>query len=58
MFHIFMPLTCYLIIVPIIGILVSFGVQVKDLDIFTLYLNIIQVYIIVFVIRSIKRRMT
>jgi len=57
-FHIFMPLTCYLIIVPIIGILVSFGVQVKDLDIFTLYLNIIQVYIIVFVIRSIKRRMT
>ena len=58
MFHIFMPLTCYLIIVPIIGILVSFGVQVKDLDIFTLYLNIMQVYIIVFVIRSIKRRMT
>ena len=58
MFHIFMPLTCYLIIVPIIGILVSFGVQIKDLDIFTLYLNIIQVYIIVFVIRSIKRRMT
>ncbi len=58
MFHIFMPLTCYLIIVPIVGILVSFGVQVKDLDIFTLYLNIIQVYIIVFVIRSIKRRMT
>lgn len=58
MFHIFMPLTCYLIMVPIIGILVAFGVQVKDLDIFTLYLNIIQVYTIVFVIRSIKRRMT
>ena len=58
MFHIFMPLTCYLVMVPIIGILVSFGVQVKDLGIVTLYLNIMQVYIIVFVIRSIKRRIT
>ena len=58
MFHIFMPLTCYLVMVPIIGILVSFGVQVKDLGIVTLYLNIMQVYIILFVIRSIKRRMT
>jgi hypothetical protein len=57
-FHIFMPLTCYLVMVPIIGILVSFGVQVKDLGIVTLYLNIMQVYIIVFVIRSIKRRIT
>jgi hypothetical protein len=57
-FHIFMPLTCYLVMVPIIGILVSFGVQVEDLGISTLYLNIMQVYIIVFVIRSIKRRMT
>ena len=58
MFHIFMPLTCYLVMVPIIGILVAFGVQVEDLGIFTLYLNIMQVYIILFVIRSIKRRMT
>ena len=58
MFHIFMPLTCYLVMVPIIGILVSFGVQVEDLGIVTLYLNIMQVYIILFVIRSIKRRMT
>mgnify|MGYP007096775101 CR=1 FL=1 len=58
MFHIFMPLTCYLVMVPIIGILVAFGVQVEDFNIFTLYLNIMQVYIIVFVIRSIKRRMT
>jgi len=57
-FHIFMPLTCYLVMVPIIGILVSFGVQVEDLGIVTLYLNIMQVYIILFVIRSIKRRMT
>ena len=58
MFHIFMPLTCYLVMVPIIGILVAFGVQVEDLGIFTLYLIIMQVYIILFVIRSIKRRMT
>ena len=49
MFHIFMPLTCYLVMVPIIGILVSFGVQVENLGIVTLYLNIMQVYIILFV---------
>lgn len=58
MFHIFMPLTCYLVMVPIIGILVAFGIQIEDLGIPTLYLNIMQVYIIMFVIRSIKRRMT
>jgi hypothetical protein len=56
-FHIFAPLTCYLALPFILAIGVTFGIQLEDINVMTIYLVTLQVYVLGVVIQTVKRRM-
>ena len=54
-FHMFAPMTCYLALPFIIAIGVTFGLHKEEINIMTIYLIELQVYMVVVILQIIKR---
>ena len=55
-FHLFAPITCYLALPFIIAIGVTFGAHKEEINVVTIYLIELQVYMIAVSLQIIKRR--
>ena len=55
-FHLFAPITCYLALPFIIAIGVTFGAHKEEINVVTIYLIELQVYMVAVSLQIIKRR--